>query len=262
MVELLIAELHGKSLRCITSARGTHFQGLGAAARSLRAQRHISNKMSNKLLNIDAAFGLSRHITAISVANFLSELDKELFKPESAVHPKILDTDDSSSESISTSTCTTTSTCISVPSASSPVLRPLGCRDLLLEQETSRFDLHAMDDMDDPLDTMESCLAEALHRLASTCHAVVDENVVDIEHIEPHACNPEVFCDPAIANTAGFYEMYLDEAKNYLSVLVQEFRGCAAAACSFNEYEECRLASDLLDGSDWEVEDISSAEED
>ncbi len=74
MASTLIAELHGDALRLLSDFAGTHFEGLSSAARRLR----LSSRSARRCRELDAAFGLSRHITKASCAAFLAAAAEEL----------------------------------------------------------------------------------------------------------------------------------------------------------------------------------------
>ena len=76
--EVLILELHGRLLRTFAVEAGQHFQGLAQAARFLKRSGRISAATANKLLKLDFAFNLVRHITTISVCRFEEDLVSEL----------------------------------------------------------------------------------------------------------------------------------------------------------------------------------------
>ena len=76
--EMLILELHGRLLRTVAIEVGQHFQGLAQAARVLKRTGRISSATANKLLKLDNAYNLVRHITAISVSRFEADLFSEL----------------------------------------------------------------------------------------------------------------------------------------------------------------------------------------
>ena len=78
--ELLILQLHGRLLRIFAVEAGQHFQGLAQAARFLKRSGRISAATANKLLKLDSAFNLVRHITAISVGRFEAHLVSELLQ--------------------------------------------------------------------------------------------------------------------------------------------------------------------------------------
>jgi len=75
---LLIFELHGLSMRALSNALATHMDGLSALARTGRKKGIVSNRMSRKLVKIDEAFGLLRHITRSSLQQVLAELRGEI----------------------------------------------------------------------------------------------------------------------------------------------------------------------------------------
>ena len=62
----LIADLHGDLLREISAFMCVHWQGLGQAARALRKRNIIDGALTKKLILLDGAYNLSRHITVIS----------------------------------------------------------------------------------------------------------------------------------------------------------------------------------------------------
>ena len=69
----LILQAHGEALRLIADSTGQHFQGLAQASRTLRKQGLPSN-VARKLQHLDAAASLARHITSVSLRNFLADL--------------------------------------------------------------------------------------------------------------------------------------------------------------------------------------------
>ena len=66
----LIADLHGDFLRVISAFVCLHWQGLGQAARALRKRNIIDGTQTKKLILLDGANNLSRHITVISLNQF------------------------------------------------------------------------------------------------------------------------------------------------------------------------------------------------
>ena len=76
--EALVFELHGILLRSVASATQLHFQGLSQASRYLRAHGLVSNSAAKKLHNIDCAYNLCRHITAISSKSFADQVIGEI----------------------------------------------------------------------------------------------------------------------------------------------------------------------------------------
>ena len=66
----LFADLHGDLLREISAFTCVHWQGLGQAARALRKRNIIDGTQAKKLILLDGACNLSRHITVISANQF------------------------------------------------------------------------------------------------------------------------------------------------------------------------------------------------
>ena len=66
----IIADLHGDLLREISAFTCVHWQGLGQAARALRKRNIIDGALTKKLILLDGAYNLSRHITVISADQF------------------------------------------------------------------------------------------------------------------------------------------------------------------------------------------------
>ena len=81
----LVAEAHGRALRLVAFARGRHFVGLASAS---RACRFLPNKLQKKLVALDSAFAVTRHITRPSLESFVRELEEALGM-HSAVQPKV-----------------------------------------------------------------------------------------------------------------------------------------------------------------------------
>ena len=80
MAELLVYELHGALLRLTSQCAGYHFQGLSSAARHLKSHRRIDARLAKKLIRIDDAFNVVRHITSVSLTSFVDELTHVLDK--------------------------------------------------------------------------------------------------------------------------------------------------------------------------------------
>jgi hypothetical protein len=74
----LIFQLHGEVLRGVAAREGQHFQGLRSAAGYLRRRGRISNQSAKKLVRVDDAFAVVRHISEASVSAFLENLMDEL----------------------------------------------------------------------------------------------------------------------------------------------------------------------------------------
>ena len=66
----LIADLHGDLLREISALTCVHWQCLGQAARALRKRNIFDGSQAKKLILLDGAYNLSRHITVISSKQF------------------------------------------------------------------------------------------------------------------------------------------------------------------------------------------------
>ena len=66
MADLLVCDLHAKLVRAISAQQGAHFEGLGAAARHLGRQGLVDSRMKRKLLALEAASNVTRHITVVS----------------------------------------------------------------------------------------------------------------------------------------------------------------------------------------------------
>ena len=74
----LIATLHGKCLRLSVDILGQHKQGLSAAARQLHLGKKIGANLKRKMIHLDLAYHVSRHITTSSVEEFYEKLRYEL----------------------------------------------------------------------------------------------------------------------------------------------------------------------------------------
>ena len=80
MAAALALEAHGRLIRLAAQAGGLHCQGLGALAASLRRSGSTSSRLLRRLFQLDAAAGVLRHITVISVAELEADLKLELVK--------------------------------------------------------------------------------------------------------------------------------------------------------------------------------------
>ena len=76
----LICELHGSLLRALASALDFHPQGLAQAARHMRRKALISNASAKKLVMLDNAYNVSRHITNVSAKHFFTSILDEVAK--------------------------------------------------------------------------------------------------------------------------------------------------------------------------------------
>lgn len=104
--------------------------------------------------------------------------------------------------------------------------------------------------LDDPVEEMESCLSQALDRLTVACRDACNNHLPDLKPVPYLSFDYEMLCDPAMGNTAKYYEDYLREVKECFATLLPEFKMCAMAARRYDAFDECRLASDILIGSD------------
>ena len=78
MTEALLVFVRGEALRAVCKSTGRHFNGLAQAARSARALGAVSRRTEKKLMAIDTACALVRHISEPSVHTFLGKLRQEL----------------------------------------------------------------------------------------------------------------------------------------------------------------------------------------
>mmetsp|Transcript_109809 Transcript_109809/g.309616 ORF Transcript_109809/g.309616 Transcript_109809/m.309616 type:complete len:333 (+) Transcript_109809:64-1062(+) len=72
---LLVADLHGRLLRRLSAHSQVHFQGLHQAARHYRQKRVLDHSILRKLMHLDIAYNLMRHITEIRMQTFLSDIE-------------------------------------------------------------------------------------------------------------------------------------------------------------------------------------------
>ena len=73
----LLASAHGKCLRILTGVLKEDFVGLSAAARAARRQHVICNRTSKRIVRLDEAFAVARHLTMMRVDKFVDELKEE-----------------------------------------------------------------------------------------------------------------------------------------------------------------------------------------
>lgn len=72
MAAVLVAEAHWRALQVICDETSVHYNGLQQAARSLRCI--LSARSYRRLRALDAAFSITRHITAQIIAEFVRDL--------------------------------------------------------------------------------------------------------------------------------------------------------------------------------------------
>ena len=70
--------LHGHSLRRLVCFTGTDFKGVGQAARSVDAAVSTAVGLRKKLLALDAAFTVLRHVNSVRAERLLAELEAEV----------------------------------------------------------------------------------------------------------------------------------------------------------------------------------------
>ena len=76
--EHLIYDLHGQLLRTLAFEMKAHYQGIAQAARMCKRQGRISAAVANKLVKLDFAYHLIRHVTEVSTEVFLQGVLTEL----------------------------------------------------------------------------------------------------------------------------------------------------------------------------------------
>ena len=74
MADLVIFGCHGQLLRTMAAHAGVHFEGISTVARRLR----LPQRLKRRVLQLDAAYHLVRHITQQSADQLVAELHKEL----------------------------------------------------------------------------------------------------------------------------------------------------------------------------------------
>ena len=104
--ESLVLELHGMLLRLVSRRSGHHFQGLSQAARHLRKLGLLDNKTVQKLIRIDNAFNIVRHITSVSVDSYVLSVSRLLEAQEqSSVDDPVIGSDLDTTYSCTTDSC-------------------------------------------------------------------------------------------------------------------------------------------------------------
>ena len=72
----LVCGLHGHSLRRLVCSTGTDFKGLQQAARQCRRRGLISSRIAKKLIALEAAFNVLRHVNSVRAERLLAELSR------------------------------------------------------------------------------------------------------------------------------------------------------------------------------------------
>ena len=75
---LLICHSHGTLLRSLTAILGYHAQGISQIARDLKRQKRISNELATKIMNVDTAYHVMRHISIVSVDELHGRVMREV----------------------------------------------------------------------------------------------------------------------------------------------------------------------------------------
>ena len=75
MAAALVVAAHGDALRLAAAQMGAHFQGLAAVAAHLRRGGRRNRPLLRRLAALDAACGVIRHITVVSTADFLKDME-------------------------------------------------------------------------------------------------------------------------------------------------------------------------------------------
>ncbi len=79
----LLADVHHQSLHLLCEAFGSHYQGLGIAARHALRSRSVCQRTVKKVVQLDLAFAYARRITAQRVHEFALVLQEELLRGSS-----------------------------------------------------------------------------------------------------------------------------------------------------------------------------------
>ena len=74
----LVQSLHGKCLRRCVDALGVHKEGLSAVAREMYRRKIIGAAAKKKLIELDLAYHICRHVTSGSIIEFQDKLIGEL----------------------------------------------------------------------------------------------------------------------------------------------------------------------------------------
>ena len=69
--QAILEAIHGTLLCGLARRIGLHFQGLRQAGRVLRSRGLVLSKTSRKLKDLDTAYNIARHITAVRAGEFV-----------------------------------------------------------------------------------------------------------------------------------------------------------------------------------------------
>ena len=78
MADLLLLGLAPALCREVSSSLGLHFEGLGAAARHLHRSKVIDSQLKRRLLEVEVAFNLTRHVSTVSCEALATRLRQAL----------------------------------------------------------------------------------------------------------------------------------------------------------------------------------------
>lgn len=79
MAHELLAAAHNRVLQLLSEAAGSHFNGLAQAARFHKA---LTTRQKRRIMNLDIAFNVTRHITRASLEDMLQDLSTSLVKED------------------------------------------------------------------------------------------------------------------------------------------------------------------------------------
>jgi len=82
MADMEVFKLYTELVRSVAECCGIQFQGLGCAARHLFRKKRINQRMKRKLLYVEAAFHVTRHLTSVSSRSLLLEFRECIGKLE------------------------------------------------------------------------------------------------------------------------------------------------------------------------------------
>eukprot|EP00971_Amphidinium_carterae_P030695 604237-Amphidinium_carterae.1 len=111
----IISQLHGAPLRATASHGGTHFQGLGQVAR--RRDLQLSTRIRRKLLAIDGALKICKHITEISARDVYIEFLQELVRDQGFVRADVAEHATATEECADTQTTLRSNAAVDAPSS-------------------------------------------------------------------------------------------------------------------------------------------------
>lgn len=74
----IIFQLHGKCLRLLCDDLHSHFDGISSAARAAHRQNRITSSLKRKIIELDVAYHITRHVSSPSAEKFYATLQAEL----------------------------------------------------------------------------------------------------------------------------------------------------------------------------------------